>query len=781
MRTFAFACLAMLSWTLPANGQTVDQRPNQPASPTVTPPASTPALATSTMAAPRLTIERLFEDPALNGPTARAARFSPDGKLVTWLRPNDQDFLRLDLWAAPVKGGAAFMLVDSRALVPDEGELSEAEKARRERARLAGSRGLVSYDWDEKGQAILAPLGGDLYYVALANTKAPRRLTQTPQFETDGKISPAGKYVSFVREGALYALDLATGTESRLSPLAQGSITYGMAEFIAQEEMDRDTGYWWAPDDGKVVYAQVDEGQVALVPRVEIGATSTTIIEQRYPRAGAKNAVVSLFIRDLASGSVTAIDLGTNQDIYVARVHWSKDGKSLYVQRQNRAQTRTELLLIEPTTGASRVIASDVDPTWVNLTKDFTPLANGDFLWTTERSGFRHIERRDREGRLKGDLTSGPWPVIAIEGVDEKAGRVFFTSNKDDTLEHRLYAAPLAPTISPRGQASTPIPTPTPITPPGGTWSVDMARGGASFLATYSDPTTPPRFGLFGADGKLKRWIEENRLDDTHPWGPFRASRAKVQFGTLKGPSGVDLNWSMHLPPDFDPTRRWPVITYVYGGPGVQVVQRNWGSNTDQLHAARGYIVFRLDNRGTPNRGHLFERAIARKLGGPEVEDQLAGLAFLKTQSFVDPQRIGVWGWSYGGYMALKLASDAPEAYQAYVAGAPVTDWALYDTHYTERFMGMPINNAAAYEKSSVLPRLKDVKRPLLILHGMADDNVTFDNSTAAFDRLQAASVPFEAMVYPGQKHGIREKARAKHVQATILNFLDRTLGPGPR
>ena len=213
----------------------------------------------------------------------------------------------------------------------------------------------------------------------------------------------------------------------------------------------------------------------------------------------------------------------------------------------------------------------------------------------------------------------------------------------------------------------------------------------------------------------------------------------------------------------------------------MQVVRRSWGSNTDQLHAARGYIVFSIDNRGTPNRGRSFERAISRKLGGPEVEDQLAGLAFLKAQTFVDPSRIGVWGWSYGGYMALRLATEAPEAFSAYVSGAPVTDWSLYDTHYTERFMGKPQDEADAYTKASVLPRLKNVKRPLLILHGMADDNVTIDNSTAAFDALQVASIPFETMVYPGQKHGIREKARAKHVQLTILNFFDRTLGPGPR
>lgn len=717
-----------------------------------------------------LTLDRLFEDPALNGPVARAPKFSPDGKLVTWLRPNERDFLRLDLWAAPVAGGAPFMLVDSKALVPDEGTLSEAEAARRERQRLAGTRGLVSYDWDKKGEAILAPLGGDLYYVPVANPNAPRRLTRTPEFETDAQISPAGGYVSFIREGQLMALKLGTNEEIALSPAAGDAITYGMAEFIAQEEMDRDTGYWWAPNDSRIAYSEVDESAVALVPRVEIGASKTEIVQQRYPRAGATNARVALYINDLGSGAVVPVDLGENEDIYVARVTWSKDGQTLYVQRQNRAQTRLDLLMVDPATGQSKVILTEADLVWLNLTHDFTPLASGDFLWTSERTGWRHIERRKRDGTGVQVLTTGNWAVSQITGVDEAAGRVFFMSNKDDSLEQRLYSAPLV-----RRRA------PSAITAGGGSWGVAMATTGKAFLGTYSDPMTPPRLGLYDAGGRLIRWIEENKLDSKHPWAPYLAKRANVRFGTLNGPSGDVLNWSMHLPANFDPSKKWPVIVYVYGGPGVQVVSRTWGSNTSQLHAARGYIVFSIDNRGTPNRGRSFERAISRKLGGPEVEDQLAGLAFLKAQTYVDSSRIGVWGWSYGGYMALRLATEAPDAFAAYASGAPVTDWALYDTHYTERFMGKPQDEADAYTRSSVLPRLKEVKRPLLILHGMADDNVTFDNATQAFDILQAASVPFESMVYPGQKHGIREKGRAKHVQLTILNFFDRNLGPGPR
>jgi len=717
-----------------------------------------------------LTVDRLFEDPALNGPVPRDAKFSPDGKLVTWLRPNDQDFLRLDLWAAPVSGGAPYMLVDSKALVPVEPELSEAEKGRRERQRIASSRGLVAYEWDKKGESILAPLGGDIYYISLTQLNAPRRLTQTAQFETDAQISPDGGYVSFIRDGQLLAINLATHQETALSPVSEALVTYGMAEFIAQEEMDRDTGYWWAPNDQRIVYAQVDESGVAIVPRIEIGANRSDIIAQRYPRAGAANARVRLFIKDMANGNSLPIDLGPSDDIYIPRVSWSKDSQTLYVQRQNRAQTQLDLLMVDPKTGQSKVILTEADPAWVDLSHDFTPLLSGDFLWTSERTGWRHIERRKRDGSGLRTLTQGAWPVSAISGVDETHGLVYFTSNRDDSLEQRLYSVPLSKSGDPQA-----------ITAAGGSWSITMAKTGQAFLGGYSDPDTPPRLGLYAANGRLIRWIEENRLTDSHPWGPYRAKRASVQYGSLVGPSGDRLNWNMYLPANFSPTKKWPVIVEVYGGPTAQTVQRSWGSNITQLYAARGYIVFQLDNRGTPHRGRDFERAIHHKFGGPEVEDQLAGLSFLKTQAYVDADRIGVSGWSYGGYMALRLATEAPTAFSAYVAGAPVTDWSLYDTHYTERYMGTPAAEAEAYARSSVLPRLKTVERPLLLLHGMADDNVTFDNSTAAMDGLQAASVPFEVMVYPGQKHGIREKVRAKHVQTTILNFLDRTLGPGPR
>lgn len=737
----------------------------------------------------RLTLERLFAEPALNGPSTRAPAISPDGKLVTWLRGSEDDALRLDLWAAPVAGGAAFRLVDSRRLAPDGEILSEAEKARRERQRISGARGLVSYNWDSKGEAILAPLGGDLWLVPVAAPDRPRQLTATPQFEIDGRVSPAGRHVSFVRDQALWTLDLASNRETRVSPEASGAVSWGVAEFIAQEEMDRDEGYWWAPDDSRIAFARVDETGVAMVPRVEIAADGNHVVEQRYPRAGAANAKVDLFIANPDGAGRVQVSFA-EPDEYLARVDWSPDGRVLWVQTQNRGQNRLALHAVDPRTGEARLAHVLTDPTWVNLTDDFRPLSDGGFIISEEgpepEARVRRLARYtpQPDGRLaRRWLTPGDVPVRALSGVDEAGGKVYFTASRDAPLDVQLYAAPLD------GRAP-----PAAVTPGGGLWQIAMAKNAKSFLGTFQSPDTPPRLGLFDASGRLLRWIEENRLDANHPWAAHMGQRASVRFGEIEGPSGDRLHWSMLLPPDFDPNRIWPVIVYVYGGPGVQVVQNGWGTNVDQFHAQRGYIVFRLDNRGTPHRGRDFERAIHGRFGQPEVEDQLAGLAHLRELPFVDPARIGVWGWSYGGYMALRLATEAPDAFAAYAAGAPVTDWRLYDTHYTERYMGglpqggpvgdraqTPEAARAQWDRVSVLPRLERVTRPLLILHGMADDNVTFDHAAAAFDRLQAKSVPFEAMVYPGQRHAIRDPARARHVQATLIGFFDRHLGPGPR
>ncbi|MEE4301310.1 MAG: S9 family peptidase [Pseudomonadales bacterium] len=717
-------------------------------------------------ATPPLTIERVYGSPDLSGPRPRALRFSPDGSRVTFLRPKEEDRTVLDLWAMDVAEGEPYRLVDARVLAPEERELSEAEIQLRERARISQT-GIVRYDWDESGEAILVPLDGDVFFVDVASGEA-RRLMETEAFETDAKISPAGGYVSFVREQNLWVHELATGRERPITTEGGGLVSFGMAEFVAQEEMKRDTGYWWSPDDRLIAVARVDESPVEVVQRFGIGAEGVTVTEQRYPRAGTANAIVELQLYDVESGERVDVDLGDDADIYLARVDWSADGSVLWVQRQNRAQTRLDLLAADPETGATRIELAEQAPTWINLSDDLTPLEDGGFLWTSERSGFRHIFRYRPDGRIEM-LTLGSWVVDEISGVDEERGLLWFEGWMTTPLERHLYELPLA-----GGR-------PRRITDGEGWWNVEVGDDGEAFLGTYSDPDTPPHTALYRMDGERIAWIVENALDATHPYGPWRESHLTPEFGTLPAADGgTALQWMLYRPQGCTAASPCPAIVQVYGGPGSQTVRRAWQSPRDQLYARAGYVLFKLDNRGMGNRGHAFEAAIHDRMGTVEVQDQLAGLAFLKNLPFVDGERVGLYGWSYGGYMTLMTALQAPDAFAAAVAGAPVTDWSLYDTHYTERYMDTPQGNAAGYEAGAVFAHLPEgYATPLLLIHGMADDNVTFDQSTRLYAALQEQGALFEMMTYPGQRHGIRPPPLQVHLQRTITDFFARRLG-GP-
>lgn len=715
-----------------------------------------------------LTPERVFSSPSLNGPVAKGVSLSPDGQLVAFLRSREDNVDVQDLWAAPTGEGEPYKLIDARALVPDAGELSEAEKARRERMRIS-ARGVVEYSWDQQGRYILAPLEGDIFLANRADGKV-RRLTETPADEIDAKVSPKGSYVSYVRDQNLVVYDLASGKETPITDDGAGLITWATAEFIAQEEMDRDTGYWWSPDERYIAMTRVDESPVDIVPRFEITGGGATMVEQRYPRAGRPNAVVELYVRDLQGGGRVKVDLGSNTDIYLARVNWSGDGKTLYVQRQSRDQKTLDLLSVDPTTGASRVILSQKAQAWVDLNDDFRVLSDGRFIWSNEDSGWRHLYLYDRNGRRLRAITRGDYPVKHLDGVNEQTGEVYFTASMRDgkelPIEQQMFRANLNRTVDPVA-----------VTPGGGWWTVSVNGPATAYVGNYSDPATPTQSALYRIDGTRVRWIEENKLDASHPFAAYVSRLRPPEFGTMQS-HGQTLVWRMTTPPDFDPSKKYPVVMQVYGGPGTGAgVQKSWQPLTNQLLTEAGYIVFRVDNRGEGDRSQAFETSIYRRLGIPAVEDQAQAAQWLKTLPYVDADHIAVMGWSFGGFLSLLTLTDKDAGLASALAGAAPTEWSLYDTHYTERYMSTPQANPEGYAATDVLPRLDDMTGRLLLLHGMADDNVIFGNATRVIDALQAKSVPFEMMLYPGQRHGVRGDPRQLQQWRTYLDFLDRTIG----
>ena len=741
-----------------------------------------------------LTIERLFASPSLSGPTPNGVKYSPDGQRVTFLKARDDEGDRYDLWQFNVATGEQSLLVDSRLLEPDEVELSEEEKALRERKRIAGRKGIVSYDWGT-ADTILVPLGGDLHLVTLTgNTTEARQLTDTDAFEYDAKVSPGGTYVSFIRDGAVFAIDLETGDETRLTPEADldNAIAYGVAEFVAQEEMDRYTGYWWSPDDRYLAYTKVDESTVDVIPRFDIAAEDVTVINQRYPRAGRPNAIVDLVVRDMASGEVTDItwrrdDWGEATDQYLARVNWSDD--TLFVQRVDRKQKTIEEAKFNigtrfPESGRPMLLLSDgrawraeVQENFANLTNDRSQRGD-DVIYSSEESGYRHLYQSTFEGRASTELhkrqvTEGDWSVDGLQYVSQDRSYMFFTGRMDSPLERHLYRHSLGE----EGEAYDPVL----MTERGRSWSITMAPDGQSFVGTSSSPTQPPRTGLYRSDdGALITWIEENKLGKTHPYAPYLAEHTVPEYGTLTADDGQTLHYSIQLPPDFDASKSYPALVEIYGGPHAQTVNRNWERLSDQFYSRQGYVVFRIDNRGMAHRGKQFEDVIYRQMGIPEVRDVLVGVDWLKSQPFVDGDRVGIQGWSYGGYMTLMTILQAPEGtFAAAVAGAPVTDWSLYDTFYTERYMDTPQDNADGYEKSSVfyhLDRFETALPNLMLIHGMADDNVTFDNTTRLMAELQQRGLVFDLMTYPGQRHGIRGEKLGTHLMRSRMAFLERHL-----
>ena len=564
-----------------------------------------------------------------------------------------------------------------------------------------------------------------------------------------------------MRDQNLVALDLKTGRETALTSEGKGTVHFGEAEFVAQEEMGRRTGYWWSPDDRMVAVERFDEAPVGIVTRSAIGAEGTSIYQQRYPKAGTPNVLVELYVMRPDGTGKVKVDLGGDPDIYLARVDWTPDGKALLVQRQNRSQTKLDMLRVDPATGRATVLFSEESgpKSWVNLSDAYHAMKDGSLIWWSERDGYGHLYRW-RAGRWT-QLTSGPWMVADLAGVDEAKGRVYFLANKDDALERQLYRVDLArPGVVTR------------MTEAGWSYGASMDGKASRLIVTRSNPDQPAQTYLADSSGRRIAWINENALTGDHPYAPYVASHRPTRFGTIRAADGSTLHWNM-ITPQLEPGRRYPVFFSHYGGPGSQVVRRAWGGALRQYLVDRGWIWFEIDNRGSPERGKAFENQIFRAMGSVEVDDQIAGANYLKTLPFVAPDRIATYGWSYGGYMTLKMLEKAPGVFAAGVAGAPVSRWELYDTHYTERYMGDPGQVPEAYATSATVPDAAKISDPLLLIHGMADDNVVLEHSTAMMAAMQKSATPFELMLYPGQTHRVGGPGVSEHLWKTILDFLD--------
>lgn len=740
-------------------------------------------LTTGTLSENILTTARIHSAPSLAGLTLSRAKISPDGKIVTVLKGRKTDGNQKDLWAIDLETGTESLLVSSTDLLAGPEVLSDEEKNRRERAREY-SRGIISYSWDDTGRNLLFPLGGDVYLYDVL-TKQPQQLTNTDGFESDAKLSPSGRYISYVRDNELFVKDRNSGQERQLSRGSTDTIRNATASFVVQEELGRATGYWLSEDEWRFAYTQIDESPIAVENRIEMSGSGLKTIAQRYPFAGTPNATVKLGIVSVRGGPTIWADLGTDPDVYLTRVNWSKDSQHIYVGILSRDHKSLKIYDINPFTGSSTILFEETSDTWINVRGDLHPLDDGSLIWTSERDGFRHVYHYKTGASAPTQITKGNWPITKLNCVDEANKTLYFTGWRESALERNLY------TVNFDGQNLRQISGKSFVSDrEKSTWghgwnSAKFSKNCAAYIGGFSNKKTPPQTRAFDNTGKALTWLNENKLDATHPYYPYLDAHIDPQFGQIPAPDGNMMDYALYRPKHIKAGARLPSVTIVYGGPGAQRVHNGWDSKAylPQILAAKGFVVFLLDNRGSTARGKAFEDHLYRAMGKAEVVDQTIGAEFLKRLRFIDPDRMGVYGWSYGGYMTLHMLAQT-DLYKSGVSGAPVTDWRLYDTAYTERYLGSPVEGdknytKGAYEHGDVFTHLEGLTEDFLLIHGMADDNVVFRHTIKLMDAMQRRGAKnMRVMTYPGEKHGFRAQHNQIHRDNQIVDFFEDTLLP---
>lgn len=714
-----------------------------------------------------------FPPPGMTMPVSFA--FSPDDRILTYLHSPDGSPNR-QLYALDMRAPDDANVIQA-SVGPSDGDLTLEEQLLRQRQRQLG-QGIVRYSWAASGSRILIPAQSGVYVKDDASSPARLLVSAEDGPVIDPQLSPDGSMLAFVRDAEIYVVEIEGADEPKqLTFDARGTgKTNGIAEYIAQEEMHRLSGFWWSRDSRYIAFEQADETRIPIYRIVHQGKDSTGATAQedhRYPFSGQPNAEIRLGVVSVPEVSAEEearedmlqpvwMDLGEDEDIYLARVDWMPDG-SLCAQIQNREQTHLNLCRFDTDTGARTTLLTETSDVWINLHDMFHPLSDGGFVWASEREGFRHLYLCDSDGRIVRQLTSGVWQVDGLAGVDTRRGYVYFTGSKDGATERHLYKASLDGGETER------------LTKEAGTHIVFIDHAFDCYVDVFSDIHTPPTANLRSLqDGSMRYSIyasDDPRITESELHPP--------ELVTLESRDGETLYGALYRPrAEFGPGPH-PTIIYVYGGPHVQIVSNHWSMTCAmriQRLRSQGYLVFVLDNRGSARRGLEFEGAIKHNMGDIEVRDQVDGVRWLVEQRLADEDRVGIYGWSYGGYMTLMCLARAPDVFVMGVAGAPVTCWDGYDTHYTERYMGTPQSNPDGYRAGSVMSHIESLRGHLLIVHGLIDENVHFRHTARLINALISARKPYELLLFPDERHMPRSMADRVYMEERIAEFFERHL-----
>lgn len=606
--------------------------------------------------------------------------------------------------------------------------------------------------------------GGNIY---LYNLKTKEFFqVETGEAVMNVKFSPDSKKLGYVKNDNLFVYDISTRTEKQLTFDGNGVIINGHFDWVYEEEFSIIDGWRFSPDGKQIAFWQLDQSPVPEIEIQQFDSLYFNSIKMRYPKAGARNSIVKIGVVDIESGKINWMNIGEEIDIYIPRIYWTTRENELAIVRLNRLQNKLELLLADTKTGNSKVIYTDTDSCWVDveLMDVYFFKDKKHFLISSEKNGYKHFYFYDYSGKLIRQITNGQWEVDRLIEVDEKQNVLYFTSGLGNPLVRNLYLIKLDGKGLKR------------LTPFEGTSSINSSPNLKYFIVTNSSVKPVTRTFLIDNSGKiLDTLIKNENLEKTLS----EYNLSTPEFLTITTSDGVVLNAMMIKPANFDPQKKYPVLFYNYSGPGSQIVRNSWGGPQylwHQMLAQEGYIIFMIDNRGTGGRGKSFKNIVYKNLGHWEVNDLVEAAKYLMTLPYVDAERIGIWGWSYGGYISALTILEGNEYFKCAVSVAPVTHWKFYDTIYTERYMSTPQLNPEGYETSAVTNKADKLKGKLLLIHGTADDNVHFQNTVVLVDELIKANKQFQVMFYPGKDHGISGGKTRLQLFTLITNFIKENL-----
>ncbi len=604
--------------------------------------------------------------------------------------------------------------------------------------------------------------GGDLFLYDLT-TESFRELTLSKEEQSNVQFSPDGSKIGFVRSNDLVVLDLDSVKETRLTNDGAEHVLNGHFDWVYEEEFSIIDGWRWSPDGKSIAYWQLDENRVPKYFLWNYEPQHAESTETRYPQPGDPNSIVKIGIVSLETAKTVWVDLGANDDIYIPRIYWTPKSNSLFIERLNRAQNTLEMLAADPLSGTTKILFTEKDDAWIDIYDDMTFLpSTNQFIWSSERDGYKHLYLYDMDGKLVRQITKGEWEIDFLNGVDEKNKLIYFTATKKSLLEKHFYVI---------GFGGLGLQQ---LTKEEGTHTINLSPDYQYFIDRYSTIVQPPKQVLYSASDSLIRVLEDNPMDILKEY-----SMGEANFFTFKTSDGVELYCSMVKPLAFEQAKKYPVLFDVYGGPGSQTVGNVWGGSDylwHQMFAQKGYIVVSVDNRGTGFRGKAFKQITYKNLGKWEVNDYIETAKYLGSLPYIDNNRIGIWGWSYGGYVTLQTMCLGADFFKTGVAVAPVTHWMYYDDIYTERYMSTPKENPAGYSESAPINHASQLKGNLLIVHGTSDDNVHWQNTITMVDSLIKANKQFETAFYPGKDHSIRGGVTRQQLFTKITEFILKNL-----